>query len=110
MFNLRALERVKQAPVYEAVLSEYRVHAASICHAADAHEQAERAYTSCLQQLEQGALGFTTAAGIEVVKAMLIRKRELNRHSARWVEAREGGNFQEFVLKAGMASPGPASL
>jgi len=110
LFNLRAIETVQQAPVYEAMLAEYRVHAASLCHAAAAHERAERAYTYCLQQLEQNALGFTTAAGIEVLRTMLIRKRELNRHYARRVEAGECGNFQEFVLQGGTTTTGPSSL
>jgi glycosyltransferase involved in cell wall biosynthesis len=109
LFNLRALETVEQVPIYEAVLAEYRVHAASRCHAADAHERAERAYTYCLQQLERGTLGFTTAAGIEVVRAMLTRKRELNRHYARWVEAGECSNFQEFVLRARVTTPSLSS-
>jgi len=104
LFNLRALETVQQAPIYETVLYEYRVQATSICHAVDAHERAERAYAYCLQQLERGTLGFNTTAGIAVVGAMLARKRELNRHYARRVETGECGNFQEFVLQAGMTS------
>jgi hypothetical protein len=101
LFNLRAMERVQRIPFVESVLHEYHVTADSICHAATAHEKAERAYNYCLEQLDSTGMGFKTLRGMQVTKEMILRKRAINRRYAQSLKAGLCRNYQQFIATSG---------
>jgi glycosyltransferase involved in cell wall biosynthesis len=105
LFNLRAMERVGRVPFVDSVLHEYHVTAESICHAATAHEKAERAYTYCLNQLDATGMGFETLLGVQITTEMLHRKRAINRRYAQTLKAGRCSNFQQFIAACGNQEP-----
>jgi len=110
LFNLRAMERVEWVPFLARVLREYHVTPESVCHGADAHLKAERAYHPCVRQIDATGLGFKSLPGLQIVKQMLVRKRELNRRYAAAVKAGLYRNFQQFIAAGGDRAPADASL
>lgn len=97
LFNLRAMERLDMVPFVERVMHEYHVTANSICHAANAHDRAERAYTYCLDKITHTGMGFRTLRGMRIVEDMLLTKRDLNGHYAESLANGDCSNFQEFI-------------
>jgi hypothetical protein len=98
LFNLRGIEKLGWVPVTGRVLHEYRVRYGSICHCPKSHELADQAYSRSLDRLARDSLGFETSQGLDIVREMLVRKRDLNRCYADSTQYRPETGFQQFLF------------
>jgi glycosyltransferase involved in cell wall biosynthesis len=106
LFNLRVIEALGRVPVLETPLHEYRVRDESLCHGPDAVARAERAYAAALEALGLGGLGLRTEAARRRVRAMLTRKRALNRAFGESLAAGRRWSYQEFIAAGGASAAG----
>lgn len=99
LFNARAFEHVAAVPVVTRCLWHYRVHRGSLSAAVAVGEIADKVYAQLLDECEAGRARLHDPQLQPILRAVLVRKRQLNRV---FCVARAGDqdlSFQEFILE-----------